>query len=61
MKPMSTAPIDGRPFWAEVEGPNGTFRAWLYYLEGSGFMRAGFDGTQGSVLLRGWFPQHGGD
>jgi hypothetical protein len=57
MEPMSTAPIDGRPFWAELQGQNGTFCAWLYYSKESGFMLAGFDKTQGSCLMNGWFPQ----
>ena len=58
MEPMTTAPKDGRPFWAELEGLNGTFRAWLYESGGKGgFMIAGLDRTQGSFLLKGWFPQ----
>ena len=57
MEPMSTAPTDGRPFWAELEGPSGTFRAWLYDAGRPGFMIAGLDATQGSFMLNGWFPQ----
>lgn len=56
MEPITTAPKNGQPCWAEVDGPNGTFRTWLYYSEGQGFMLAGLGKTQGSVLIRGWFP-----
>ena len=53
-RPLETAPQDGSPVWAELDGIGGVFRDWIYW-DGARWCRAGSWTPWPDTLIHGWF------